>query len=163
MSPPGIIREEIGVFDSGARFGHHKGDGIAPLEIMGGFLVFGGGIRVPVDFDQNEARRVIGLTDEVEASDAGFLDAAASIFEGGFDECLDVFGFDVDVDMDDLHREVSFQPQGEDSTQRCKGRKEIISITGHFNPLLFDSAITYQADSPDQVFDFVPAQSHTFA
>lgn len=70
---------------------------------MRGRLVLGWRVRGPVNLDEHEARRVVLLLDDVEAGDAGFLDAVAGVVERGGLEGCDAISLHVDVDVDDEH------------------------------------------------------------
>ena len=63
----------------------------------------GGGIRATVRLDEYEARGIIHLLDYIESCDPGLADAVARVFDGGFLERIDRFGFDADVYVDYQH------------------------------------------------------------
>jgi hypothetical protein len=100
-SPLGIGGEEVFEFGAGAGLGHHVRDGIAPLLVVGGLFVEGGGVVGAIGFDQHEARGVIHLLDDIKASYAWFQDAVAGVFQGGFVKGFDAFGLNVNVNMND--------------------------------------------------------------
>jgi hypothetical protein len=61
---------------------------------MRGLLVTGDGFEAAINLDQQEASKVIGLLQHVEAGNAWLLHALARILEAGFLEGLDEFRFD---------------------------------------------------------------------
>ena len=71
---------------------------------MGGFLVRRGGRGRAVDLDKNEARRIVGLLDDVESGDAGFADRLPGVFQTRGREGFDAPGFYVNSDMNNEHR-----------------------------------------------------------
>ena len=56
-----------------------------------------------VSFDQDEAGRIIGLLDHVEARDPRLQDAVARVGNRGLVEGLDALRLDVHVDKNDEH------------------------------------------------------------
>lgn len=70
---------------------------------MRGLLMPGRIIRCAVDLQQDKARRIILLLDEIKAGNAGLFQAAAGIFNGGCLECLDLIRFDMGKNMDYIH------------------------------------------------------------
>jgi hypothetical protein len=70
---------------------------------VGGFFVFGGVGGGAVDFEEDEAGRVVGLLDDIEASDAGFLEGVGGVVDADGFEGIDVLGFDVEKNVDDVH------------------------------------------------------------
>jgi hypothetical protein len=70
---------------------------------VGGFFVGGDGGFGAVDFPEFEAGGVVLMLEEVEAGAAGFLGAVAGVFDGGGAEGFEVFGFDLNVDLEDEH------------------------------------------------------------
>ena len=98
------MREDVGEFDTGARGGHHVSDGVTPGGVMGGLFVGEGIAGGAVDFNEEEVGGLIVLLEEVEAGDAGLMQAGAGVGDGGVFERLDVFGLDGDMDMNDEHR-----------------------------------------------------------
>jgi hypothetical protein len=68
---------------------------------MFGFLVRSGCLGSSVRFDQDEARRVILLLNDVKARDSGFLQAFDGIRKRGFPEIFYAFGFYLDLNMND--------------------------------------------------------------
>ena len=66
-------------------------------------LVRGGGFHRPVNLKQNEARRIVSSLENVEAGNAGLLNAAARVFDTGPGEGLNALSFHMDMNMDDLH------------------------------------------------------------
>src|SRR5580658_8545452 len=87
-----------------ARLGHHGLDRIAPLAVVRGGAVRCDCIGRAVDLDKHEARSVVLLLHEVEARDAGFLDAGSRIFESCLREFRDLLGFDAYVNVSDEQR-----------------------------------------------------------
>jgi len=71
LSPVGVVGEDIGELHAGAGFRHHRGDGVAPELVMGGFLVRGGRGGSAIGFDEHEARWIVLLLDNVEPGNAG--------------------------------------------------------------------------------------------
>jgi hypothetical protein len=92
-------------FCGGAGFGHHGSNGVAPGLVMTGFFVSGGRIGSAISFDEHKTGWIILLLDDVKASDTGFLDALASVGKSGLFEGLDVFGLEMNVNVDDEHIE----------------------------------------------------------
>ena len=81
---------------------------------MGRFLVSGRGGGVAVDFDENEPGGVVGLLEHIETRDAGLATAGVCICERGSCECVDVFRFDVNMNVDGEHGEGEDRfPQGD--------------------------------------------------
>lgn len=78
---------------------HHVRDAIAPGRVVSGAFVKIGSGRRSVNFDQYEASWIVGHLDDVEAGDARFLNAGASILESGRDERVYAVGFDAHVNM----------------------------------------------------------------
>ena len=103
LIPPLFVREHISVFDTGARFSHHTGDGITPFLIMRRFLVQGRVIRSAIDFDQYKACRVILLSNDIKPGNTGLLHAVTSIFECGGAEGLNQVRLNLDKNMDYEH------------------------------------------------------------
>lgn len=71
---------------------------------MRGLLMGGRRGGSAVDFDEDEARRIVGLLDHVEARDPWFLHAGAGIGERRGLKGCDVLRFDVNLDVDDEQR-----------------------------------------------------------
>ena len=70
---------------------------------MGGVTVFeliGGGF---VDFDQNKAGGVVALLHHIETQHPRFAHAIVGVIERGIFERLNLFGFYMNVDMDNVH------------------------------------------------------------
>lgn len=67
------------------------------------FLVRGGGIGVTIDFHQHEARRVLGLLQDVEAQHTKFEPAAPRVELRRLPEGLDAFRFDMNMNVNDEH------------------------------------------------------------
>jgi hypothetical protein len=63
----------------------------------------GGGFHRPVNLNQNEVRRIVSSLENVEAGNAGLLNAAARVFDTGRGEGLNAFSFHMDMNMDNLH------------------------------------------------------------
>lgn len=98
-----ICRKYIGIFDAVSRFGHHIGYGFAPFFVVVGFLVPGGILFGAIDFDQDKPRRIILLLEDIEASNAGFLTAMKSIFDGSGSERFNLIRFDMHKNMNNQH------------------------------------------------------------
>ena len=109
LSPAGVVRENVGELHARARFGHHRGDGVAPKLVVGGLLVRGRRLGRAVDLDEHEARRIVRLLDDVEPGDAGFSDRLPGIFQTRGREGLDATGFYVNSDVDDEHGELALK------------------------------------------------------
>src|SRR6266540_2540056 len=103
ISPPRVVREQICELEARSRFGHHRSHRVAPGRVMSGCLVPGRRLCIAIDLDEHKPRRITGLLHEVEAGNAGFVDALASIFDGRPLEGFDAFGLHVDMDVDDQH------------------------------------------------------------
>ena len=86
-----------------ARFGHHRGNGVAPFGVVRRFLVFGRRIRGAIDLNEHEPGRIIGLLHHVEAGNAGFLRALAGVLDAGLFERLDAIRLYVHMDVDNQH------------------------------------------------------------
>ena len=82
-----------------ARLGHHWRNRIPPDRVMPCFLVRGGGIRIPINFHQHKARRVILLLDGIEARNARFLQTLARIGKCRLFESLYTVRFDMNMNM----------------------------------------------------------------
>ena len=100
----GIWRSDVGVEGARSRGDEHLVDGFDPGFVVRGRLVFGGGVGIAVDLDEDEACGVVLLLEEFEAGDAGLPGAVLGVDGGGGLEGVDEFGFDVGVDDEDLHR-----------------------------------------------------------
>ena len=70
---------------------------------MGGFLMAGRRLGVPIDINQQEPGGIIGLLDDIEARDAGFPDTVAGVFDRGGSEGIDAFRFHLYMNMNDEH------------------------------------------------------------
>lgn len=70
---------------------------------MFGFLVRGGSYSVAINFNQHEAGRIIGLLNDIESRDTGFLAAFGGVEDRGLLERLDTVRFHVDMNMHDEH------------------------------------------------------------
>lgn len=121
-SEVGVGREEVGEFHAGARFGHHRRDGVAPGGVVGGGLVGGRRVGCAVGFDEDEAGGIVGLLQDIEACDTGLADAGAGVGERRGLESCDVFGFHVNVDMNKEHDGSSVKGAGQcgKSRRECK-------------------------------------------
>ena len=89
---------------------------------MTGFLVSDGGGGVAVYFNQDEARGIVELLDDVEPRDAGLAHTGLRIRERGRFERIDVLRFDVNVYMNDEH-----ERRGEMTRERC-ARQSVFEI-----------------------------------
>ena len=67
------------------------------------FLVLGGGIRIPINFHQHKARRVILLLADIEARDARLFQALARIGECRLFKSLNALRPDVNMNMNNKH------------------------------------------------------------
>ena len=94
---------EVAVDDARTRLCQQRLNGLAPAVVMRGLLVFGGVVRGAVDLDEEEAGRVVGLLEEIEAGNTGLLNAGTGIGLTGLLELLQLVCFDMDEDMDDMH------------------------------------------------------------
>src|ERR1035441_4450866 len=90
---------DVGVSRAGARLHHHVHGHGGPSLVVRGFLMLRGRFGVAIDLDQNEARRVVRLLQDVETRNARLLHAVAGVFQGGPPERFDVLGFDVNEDV----------------------------------------------------------------
>lgn len=70
-----------------------------------------GGV-VPVNFDDDEPRRIINLLDKIESEDARFLDAVSGVFKGCLPEGVQMLGPNVHMHMQDDHGPSSTVPSG---------------------------------------------------
>lgn len=70
---------------------------------MRGFLVSGRGIWRAVGFHEDKLCWVILMLNDIESCDARFLHTLARILQRGGLEGFDVFGFYVDVDVNNEH------------------------------------------------------------
>lgn len=70
---------------------------------MGGFLVAGRRLGIPIDLDQQESGGIIGLLDDIEARDAGFPDTVAGVFDRGGPEGVGAFRLHFYLNMNDEH------------------------------------------------------------
>src|ERR1039458_4689519 len=61
----------------------------------------GGGIAI--NFDEHEARRIVGLLHDIEASDAQLQQAQAGVEQRGGFESLDAIRLHMDMNVDDEH------------------------------------------------------------
>jgi hypothetical protein len=75
---------------------------------MSGFFVCRRSIGRAVSFDEHEPRWVILLLDDIEAGDAGFLEAEPGIFERRLFEFGDGFKFYADMNVNNEH-EMTFR------------------------------------------------------
>ena len=99
----GVVEEDRVEFGALAGLGHHVFDGVAPAEVVGGFLVGGEVFHGFVGLVEEEAGGVFfGLAD-VEAEVVGFFAGVGSVVEGGGFEGFDLLGLDEDGDGDDVH------------------------------------------------------------
>jgi len=98
------VGKDIGELHARAGFRHHRGDGVAPELVMGGFLVRGGRGGSAIGFDEHEARWIVLLLDNVEPGDAGFAERLPGVFQARGREGLGAAGFYVNQDMNDEHR-----------------------------------------------------------
>ncbi len=67
------------------------------------FLVRGGGGGIPINLHQHEAHGVVLLLDDIEARDAGFLQACPGVGQRRLFEGFNAPGFYVDMDVNDEH------------------------------------------------------------
>src|SRR5579884_2437840 len=70
---------------------------------MGGVLVGDRGLPVAIDLHENKSLGIVGLLDNVKASDARFEHAVARVFDGRFFEAIHKLRLHMNVDMDDVH------------------------------------------------------------
>ena len=70
---------------------------------MSGFLVAGRCLGIAIDLDQQEPGGIIGLLDDIEARDAGFLDTVLGVFDRGSPEGVGAFRFHFYLNMNDEH------------------------------------------------------------
>ena len=61
----------------------------------------GGGIAI--NFDEHEARRIVGLLDDIEAADARLQQAQARVEERGGFESRDAIRLHMNMNVDDEH------------------------------------------------------------
>ena len=71
-SPAVVSRIQIVELHARARLGHHRGDGVAPREVVRLLFVRVGAIRPAINFDEHKPRRVVRLLDDIESQDAQF-------------------------------------------------------------------------------------------
>src|ERR1041385_2809318 len=99
-----IRREDIREFHTGPRFGHHGFDSVAPDMVMRRGLMRRRSVRGAIGLDQQKARRIVLLLEDVESCNAGFFDAFFGIGEGGITKHLRVFSFNLYMNVNDKHR-----------------------------------------------------------
>jgi hypothetical protein len=98
-----VIGEKVVELHAEARFGHHGRNRIPPDRVMPCFFVRGGGVRIPINFHQHKARRLILLLDDVEARDARFFQARARIGERHLFESLHTLRLDMNMNVNNEH------------------------------------------------------------
>jgi len=86
-----------------ARFGHHWLYSIPPHLVMGGLLVPGGIIWRAVHFHKHKPGWIIGLLDHVKPGDSRFPHTIPRVFDGGGLEGLDLIGFHMNKNLNDVH------------------------------------------------------------
>src|SRR5581483_9202623 len=91
----------LGALHRDPRLGHHGSHGVTPDLVMPGFLVRGGSLGGAIGFDENEARGIVLVLDDIEAGDARLLDAGGGVGKRGLFESVDAIGFDVNLNVDD--------------------------------------------------------------
>src|ERR1035438_5740080 len=121
-----------------ARLGHHWRDRIPPDRVMPCFLVRGGGIRIPINFHQHKARRVILLLDGVEARDARFFQALARIGECRLFESLNALRLDMDLDMNNKHDATNMRKRGKAQAPGWEKSKPRPVVTLFYSSLCAD-------------------------
>ena len=90
------------------------------------FLVRGGGIRIPINFHQHKARRVILLLDDVEARDARLFQAFPRVGEHRLFESFDALRFDMNMNVNNEHGCDEYAKPAESSSPgmgKIKGRR----------------------------------------
>lgn len=81
----------------------------------------------PVDFDEDETRRIVGLLDDVESRHAGLLDAVAGILDSGLFESFDELRLDMYLNVDDLHNTNRLEPVSHtNTTMKCMVRVQFV-------------------------------------
>jgi hypothetical protein len=103
--PIGIIRKDVAELCARARLGHHRSDDVAPDLVVFRFFVGGRRFGSAISFDEHETGWIILLLEDVESRDAGFFEALASVGEGRLFEGFDVFGLQMNVDVNDEHNQ----------------------------------------------------------
>lgn len=109
LSPASVGGEEVGVFHARPGLGHHGGDGVAPALVVRRLLVRGRRLGGAIGLDEDKARRVVRLLDDVEPGDAGFDDRLQCILQARGLEGVDAPGFYVNVNMNNEHGEMALK------------------------------------------------------
>jgi len=109
LTPALFVRDNVSVFNTCARLGHHILDGITPFLIVRRFLVPGRIIWSAVDFDQDKARRVVLLLEDIESRDTRFLYAVTGVLNGGGPEGFNPIGLNMGKNMDYKHNILLFK------------------------------------------------------
>lgn len=65
-----------------------------------------GRLLISIDFNQHESSWIVIALNEIEASDTRFLKAAARIFDGRLNKCIQKFGFDMNIYMHYQHEQL---------------------------------------------------------
>lgn len=60
-------------------------------------------VGIAINLNEREVRRIVRLLQHIEACDARLLYAIARVVERGGEKGVDVFGEDVDEDLDGQH------------------------------------------------------------
>src|SRR5688572_7284608 len=117
------LRKECAVLHTPTRLCHHRLRRIAPRCVVLGLLVACRVLRATVDLDQDEARGVVLLLDDVEPHHPRLADAVTGVLASNSDEPIHRFRLYVNKNVDDEHAHLAGPLSSHERTRDDTGYK----------------------------------------